>query len=339
MALTLGLLFLDSLLLLSSLLLLLHIALALFLLLRVGLALALDLLFLNSLLLLGGLLLLLHIALALFLLLRVGLALTLDLLLLDSLLLLCSLLLLLHIALTFLLFVPTTVARPGTRLVRGFDRAVQRFQLGGRGSGCAGLINTAAGSCCPSIHCVTLFTDYTNLLCGVVVAIRHGLSGGRLRRPSRIFLQLLFTRGKRTLTGRWRIAHEDLTVECFTRWTHPGDLTRADHAAHARRNRGNARDLASRDRLAVEANRCRSHRLRIHEHAAGYRGDGACNRAVGIVHLIDIDRAAGIVVINVGDGRVVDHRIVHVDPFEIVTAGLIGRYVDFARSKWEPADR
>ena len=250
-----------------------------------------------------------------------------------------TLLLLLRLGLTFVLFVPTVVARPGSRSVPGFGRAIQRLQLSGRGSACVRHIATASGSRCTRVHRSVLFTDHAHVLRGVAIAALRGFDSARLQRPPGIFLQLLFARGKRTLAGRWCIAREDPTVKRFTQWTHAGGRTGTDHAAHARCNRGNAHNLAGSDRITFEANRRRLHRLRIHEHSAGDHCDGACNRAVGIVHLVDIDSVAGIVVIDVGDGRVVDHRIVHVDPGEIVTAGLIGRHVDFARSKREPADR
>ncbi len=296
-------------------------------LLLLDLALALDLLLLGGLLLAGGL----ALKLLLILLLLLDLALALDLLLLGGLGLRSSL--------TFELFIPTVIDCPGPRFLRGFGRAIQRSQLTGRSRGCSGLAATAAGFRCSRVHHVTLFTDHTHLLCCVVVATWHGFDGAGLRRPSGILQQLLFARGKRKLAGRWRIAYENPTVKCLTRWARSGGLARADHAAHARCNRGDAGDLTGRDRFAVEADRRWSHWLRIHEHAAGDRCDGARNLAVGIVHLIDIDRAAGIIVINVGDDCVVDYRIVHVDPREIVATGLIGRHIDFARSKREPADR
>ena len=84
-----------------------------------------------------------------------------------GLLLLACLLLLLCVILAFLLFVPVAVAR----LAHGFDRAIQRSQLIGRGR--AWLRPAATRSRCPRVHCAGLFTDHAHLLCGLVGAIRQ----------------------------------------------------------------------------------------------------------------------------------------------------------------------
>ncbi len=55
--------------------------------------------------------------------------------------------------------------------------------------------------------------------------------------------------------------------------------------------------------------------------------------------MFDVRSATGVVVVDVRDDRVVDHRVVHVDPREVVAARVIRRHVDLARPQREPADR
>ena len=220
------------------------------------------------------------------------------------------------------------------------DRTIQRLHLRrsrrGRRRGGLAIDVAAARPGGTRVNRGPFIADHADV--ALLVVARAGLDAG-LQRLSGLLLEPAFAIGKRTLAGRRRRTHDHPALVRFARWARVRAGVRANQAAHTGGDRREARRLAVPDHAAVHAHDGRLYRLRIDEHVGRHRGDGVGHVAVAVVALRNVAVAAGVLVVDVVDDDVVDHRVAVVDLREIVAAGPVGRHVDFARAEREPANR